>query len=77
MWRIATSLTKEIALGIWIALGILAALIAIVLLFIVGIYNKLVVLKNRFLNAFAQFKTDITCQFYICAKIASGVFKNF
>ncbi|MBL4698477.1 MAG: LemA family protein [Phycisphaerales bacterium] len=47
------------ALGIWIALGILAALIAIVLLFIVGIYNKLVVLKNRFLNAFAQIEVQL------------------
>ena len=46
-------------MGIWIALGILAALIAIVLLFIVGIYNKLVVLKNRFLNAFAQIEVQL------------------
>lgn len=50
---------KEITLGIWITLGILATLAVIALLFVVGIFNKLVVLKNRFLNAFAQIEVQL------------------
>lgn len=46
-------------MGIWITLGVLAALVVIVLLFVVGIYNKLVVLKNRFENAFAQIEVQL------------------
>ena len=43
----------------WIVLGVLAALVVAALLFVVGIYNKLVVLKNRFLNAFAQIEVQL------------------
>lgn len=46
-------------MGIWITLGVLAALVVIILLFVVDIYNKLVVLKNRFLNAFAQIEVQL------------------
>ena len=50
---------REFALGIWITLGILTFLVVVVLLFVVGIYNKLVTLKNRYLNAFAQIEVQL------------------
>tara|TARA_R110002073_G_scaffold118918_1_gene258334 strand:+ start:178702 stop:179358 length:657 start_codon:yes stop_codon:yes gene_type:complete len=50
---------EEFALGFWITLGILAFLVVVVLLFVVGIYNKLVTLKNRYLNAFAQIEVQL------------------
>lgn len=37
-----------------IALGVFAAIVAVVLLLAVGSYNGLVILRNRFKNAFAQ-----------------------
>jgi LemA protein len=37
----------------------LGAIIVLALLFVVGIYNKLVVFKNRFLNAFAQIEVQL------------------
>ena len=46
-------------MGLWIGLGVLGAIVVFVLLFVVGIYNKLVVLKNRFLNAFAQIEVQL------------------
>ncbi len=42
-----------------IILGVLGALVVVLLLLVVGIYNKLVVLKNRFLNAFAQIEVQL------------------
>ncbi len=46
-------------MGIWIPLGVLLALIVFVLMFVVGIYNKLVVLKNRYLNSFSQIEVQL------------------
>ena len=37
-----------------IALGVLAATVVILGLWVMGIYNSLVTLRNRFKNAFAQ-----------------------
>ena len=37
-----------------IILGIIAAIVVVIALWVVGIYNKLVALRNRFKNAFAQ-----------------------
>lgn len=46
-------------MGYIIALAILAAIVVALLLFVVGIYNKLVTLKNRYLNAFAQIEVQL------------------
>lgn len=46
-------------MDVLIGLGVLAAIVVVLLLFVVGIYNKLVVLKNRFLNAFAQIEVQL------------------
>ncbi len=43
-------------MGFWIALGI----IALVFFYFIGIYNKLVSLRNRFKNAFAQIDVQLT-----------------
>ncbi|MEI7591153.1 MAG: LemA family protein [Deltaproteobacteria bacterium] len=45
-------------MGKWIAIGVLAVVVVLVVL-IVGVYNKLVILKNRFKNAFAQIDVQL------------------
>ena len=44
--------------GIWILVGLLT-LLAIVVMMIIGIYNRLVALRNRFKNAFAQIDVQL------------------
>ena len=44
--------------GMWIAIGVIAALVVLIVL-VVGIYNKLVVLRNRFKNSFAQIDVQL------------------
>ncbi|MEY4488577.1 MAG: hypothetical protein RIQ79_1085 [Verrucomicrobiota bacterium] len=51
-----TSITMSILL---IALGVLVALIVIIGLWVAGIYNGLVTLRNRFKNAFAQIDVQL------------------
>jgi LemA protein len=46
-------------LGLWIGIGVLAVVVFGLLFFVVGIYNKLVVLKNRYLNGFAQIEVQL------------------
>lgn len=46
-------------MGYIITLAILAAIVVAILIFVVGIYNKLVTLKNRYLNAFAQIEVQL------------------
>lgn len=43
----------------WILLGIVAAFLVILGLYAVGIYNRLVTLRNRFKNAFAQIDVQL------------------
>jgi len=43
-------------MGFWIALGI----VALIFFYFIGIYNRLVALKNRFKNAFAQIDVQLT-----------------
>lgn len=45
-------------MGKWIAVGAIAVVVVLVVL-VVGIYNKLVVLRNRFKNAFAQIDVQL------------------
>lgn len=45
-------------MGKWIAVGVLAVVVVMVAL-IVGIYNKLVIFRNRFKNAFAQIDVQL------------------
>ncbi len=42
-----------------IILGIFAAIVVVLALWVVGIYNKLVALRNRFKNAFAQIDVQL------------------
>lgn len=43
-------------MGFWIFLGV----VAVIIFYLIGIYNKLVALKNRFKNAFAQIDVQLT-----------------
>ena len=43
----------------WIALIVLGGIGLLILMWIVGIYNRLVTLKNRFQNAFAQIEVQL------------------
>jgi len=46
-------------MGLWIALGVIVVLIIALVAFVAGIYNKLVTLRNRFKNAFAQIDVQL------------------
>lgn len=46
-------------MGPFIALGIVVVVLLVVVLWVVGIYNRLVSLRNRFKNAFAQIDVQL------------------
>ena len=46
-------------MGMWITLGVIAVIVVVLLLLVISIYNKLVALKNRFENAFAQIEVQL------------------
>ena len=43
----------------WIILIVLGGILLMIVMFVVGIYNRLVTLKNRFQNAFAQIEVQL------------------
>ncbi|HKK19480.1 MAG TPA: LemA family protein [Opitutales bacterium] len=43
----------------WITLGVLALIVIVAIFWVVGIYNSLVQLRNRFKNAFAQIDVQL------------------
>jgi LemA protein len=45
--------------GVLVALGILLGLLLLVTIFVTGMYNQLVTLRNRFKNAFAQIDVQL------------------
>ncbi|MFC1497974.1 LemA family protein [Verrucomicrobiota bacterium] len=45
--------------GLTIALLVILGLIVLIILFVIGIYNKLITLRNRFKNAFAQIDVQL------------------
>ncbi len=46
-------------MAVWITLGVIAVLVVGIVLYAIGIYNKLVNLRNRFQNAFAQIDVQL------------------
>jgi LemA protein len=62
-----------------IILGILLALVVILALWIVGIYNSLVALRNRFKNAFAQIDVQLKRRYDLIpnlVEVAKGYMKH-
>jgi LemA protein len=62
-----------------IVLGILAALLLVLGLWVVGIYNSLVALRNRFKNAFAQIDVQLKRRYDLIpnlVEIAKGYLKH-
>ena len=45
----------------WILLAIVIVVPILMLWYIIGIYNRLVTLKNRFQNGFAQIEVQLKC----------------
>ncbi len=62
-----------------IALGVLAAIVVILGLWVMGIYNTLVTLRNRFKNAFAQIDVQLKRRYDLIpnlVEIAKGYLKH-
>ncbi|MCF7687904.1 MAG: LemA family protein [Cephaloticoccus sp.] len=62
-----------------IILGILAAIIVVLALWVVGIYNSLVTLRNRFKNAFAQIDVQLKRRYDLIpnlVEVAKGYLKH-
>ena len=62
-----------------IALGVLVAIVAVLGLWIAGIYNKLVELRNRFKNAFAQIEVQLKRRYDLIpnlVEVAKGYMKH-
>jgi len=56
-------------IGGWIALGVLAAAVV----FAIAVYNRLVVLKNRFKNAFAQIDVQLKRRYDLIPNLVESV----
>ena len=51
-------LLAEISIALWILIGV-GVVVVFALMYFIGIYNRLVALKNRFKNAFAQIDVQL------------------
>jgi LemA protein len=56
-------------IGAWIALGVLIAAV----IFAIAVYNRLVVLKNRFKNAFAQIDVQLKRRYDLIPNLVESV----
>src|SRR5574338_139231 len=62
-----------------IVLGVLAALVLVLGLWVVGIYNSLVALRNRFKNAYAQIDVQLKRRYDLIpnlVEVAKGYLKH-
>src|SRR5688572_30171533 len=57
----------------WIILAVVGGIGALVLMFGVGIYNKLVTLKNRFQNAFSQIEVQLKRRYDLIPNLVETV----
>ena len=68
-----------LALPVLLILGILLAIVVVLGLWVVGIYNRLVSLRNRFKNAFAQIDVQLKRRYDLIpnlVEIAKGYLKH-
>jgi len=67
------------ATGSLIAIAVVAAVAVLLVLFVIGIYNKLVTLRNRFRNAFAQIDVQLKRRYDLIpnlVEVAKGYIKH-
>ncbi len=57
----------------WVVLGVLAVAAVIIGLFIAGIYNKLVALRNRYENAFSQIEVQLKRRYDLIPNLVETV----
>jgi LemA protein len=68
LWALST--TQTILLG---ALGIGAILFVMLLFFVIGTYNRLVMLRNRFKNAFSQIDVQLKRRYDLIPNLVEAV----
>ncbi len=63
----------ELSMTTWIILGVLAGVAVVFLLVVVGIYNQLVTLRNRFKNGFAQIEVQLKRRYDLIPNLVETV----
>ena len=58
---------------IWIGLAVVLFVPLVVIIFVVGIYNRLVTLKNRFQNAFSQIEVQLKRRYDLIPNLVETV----
>ena len=59
--------------GVWIALGVMLVLLILIALFVIGIYNKLVALRNQYRNAFSQIDVQLKRRYDLIPNLVETV----